>query len=281
MTKKSKKIAVLDFETDPFKYGRMPQAFSAGYYDGQDYIEFYGPHCGHDLGLFLQDQNVTCYAHHGGKFDFFYLWEFIEPSYILNQQNELIETDEKFMMINSRIAIATIGQCELRDSWLILPMPLAAFKKDDIDYDIFEADQREKPTNKATISRYLKADCLYLYDWVFNFIERFGRRLTVASAAFNELGKTGYLVNRKTGKDYDKLFRPFYFGGRTQAIKNGVHKGHFKYYDINSAYPRAMLDQHPYGGKVEHYTGDEIGQVLPDNRVYFARIIAFTAAQAA
>lgn len=268
MARKSKrKIAVLDFETDPFKYGRMPQPFAAGYYDGDIYKEFWGENCWLDLGNFLMTQNVTVYAHNGGKFDFFYLLEFL--NYKLDDLN-----DKEFKLINGRIAVAQCGQAELRDSYLILPMPLSAFKKDEVDYTIFEADQREKPKNKKIISSYLKSDCLYLYELVFAFIERFGKKLTVAGTAFSELGKTGYLVNRRTSPAYDEKFRAFYYGGRCEAIKPGTHSGHFKYIDINSAYPFAMKSAHPYGPKYFEISGDDLDGELPDNDVYFANIMA-------
>lgn len=266
--KSIRKIAVLDFETDPFKYGRMPRVFAAGYYDGEDYKEWWGKDCPQRIGDFLLTQDVICYAHNGGKFDFFYLLEFLN----LNDHEE----GQKFKMINGRIAVAVMGKCELRDSFLILPMAQAKYKKTKIDYDIFEENERDKLENKKEIKVYLKDDCLDLYEWVSSFVNRFGRKLTVAGAAFSEIKKTGYNAGRKTCDTYDADHRPFYYGGRCEAIKPGVHKGHYKYIDINSAYSYAMLHQHPYGPKYTSYNGDDIGQEIPENDCYFVRITAIS-----
>lgn len=258
-----RKIGVLDFETDPFKYGRMPRPFAAGYYDGEQYREWWGPQCVDDIAAFLLDQNAVVYAHNGGKFDFFYLLRYLN-----------IDDDQKFKLLGGRIAQAIMGKCELRDSFLILPQALSAYQKDDISYDIFEADQREKPKNKKEIRKYLKSDCVYLWEWVSSFVERFGRKLTVASAAFSELRKTGYPVNRETSESYDDTFRPYYYGGRCNALKPGVHKGKYYYVDLNSAYPHAMLSQHPLGSKYETWTRDDLANELPDNDCYVAKITA-------
>ncbi len=268
--KKKRKIAVLDFETDPFKHGRIPESFAAGYYDGTTYTKFWGENCRHDLAKFLMNKNVTVYAHNGGRFDFFYLIEYLNLS-------DDPEKNSEFKLINGRIASAKLGLCELRDSYLIYPLPLASYKKDKIDYKIMEHDQRDKPHNKKIILGYLESDCKYLYDIVTNFTIRFGKKLTVAGTAFAELRKTGYDTQIKTSKQYDSLFRQFYFGGRTEVIKSGITNGPMIYIDINSAYPYAMLDEHPHGAKYYYYSGDILKQKLPKkNEIYFAKIIAIS-----
>jgi len=283
---RSKKIAVIDFETDPFLWNRVPYPFVCGYYDGEEYREFWGKDFGlenrDDIGAntalqiaeFLADRKEIVYAHNGGKFDFFYLLEHIQPD---------------IMTIHSRIAKMMIGQCELRDSWLILPLPLSSHDKDtDFDYDLMEYKARYRPHNQALISEYLRRDCVSLYEWVTKFIGRFGRKLTLASAAFDQLKLTGYpmegwlngneTIEIKNDDEQnsqkwssDSMFRQFYFGGRVEAISPGKHAGTVEYVDINSAYSYAMLHIHPVGNRfVEQLS-------IPQNpyqKPYFAKIVA-------
>ena len=82
--------------------------------------------------VFLQDKDVICYAHNGGKFD----WHYITP---------YIDDYEPLTIIAGRLAKFTIGDCEFRDSYNIIPAPLSAYKKDDVDYNIFEKDGSHSP----------------------------------------------------------------------------------------------------------------------------------------
>ena len=254
MSRKQKTIAAIDVETDPFLYGRKPEPFILGFYDGDQYQEFLGDDCVQQFIEWLREQKTEylIYAHNGGKFDFFYFLQQFEP---------------KLKIINGRIAKAALGNHEFRDSYLILPLPLKAHKKDDFDYRILEKEHRYKPDNLKKIKLYLLHDCEYLYEWVKKFTDRFGRKLTLASAAFDQLKKTGYDIP-KGRESLDAKFRPFYFGGRVEAMQPGSHYGEFEYYDLNSAYPDAMMTRHPYG--MAFY---QVG-VLPKDGPYFATIRA-------
>lgn len=230
--KEKRRIAVIDCETDPFKPGRVPQPFIWGYY-----CEKYGDllfNTTAELADFLRDENVIAYAHNGGKFDFHYLVNYLEPL-------------EPVLMINSRLVKAKIGKCELRDSYAILPVPLSAYKKDDIDYNIMEPHLRDIPKNRETIIKYLKGDCRYLYDLVNTFIAEYGRQTTIASAAIKILQKMENIKVANSGGEFFDDFSRFYFGGRVEAIQPGIHNGDIKFLDINSAYPFAMLHKHPIG----------------------------------
>lgn len=260
------RTAVLDYETDPFKYGRVPKEFALGFYDGDLYIDFWGDDCTKQFITYLrnyadnilyENETLCIYAHNGGKFDFYYLIDYLDPD---------------LFMINGRIAKATLfdGRVEIRDSWLVLPLPLASNDKLEIDYALFEKDKREE--HKDEILRYLKRDCTSLHEWVSSFIDQFGEYMTLASAAFNQLSQTDYEIP-STYEEYDNKFRKFYYGGRVQCFEVGEFHGHFQYVDINSAYPRGMLEDHWYGdGYIEHKT-------LPDrskNGSWFAEINAIS-----
>lgn len=236
--KEARIVAVGDFETDPFLYGREPKPFSCGLmYEipgvEKIYVEFWGDDCVEQLLKHLYDIKtpLLIYFHNGGKFDFFF--------FLKHLQNPV-------KIIHGRIVKAFIGIHEFRDSWAIIPMPLGSYKKDSIDYAIMEREVRNEPSNRATISDYLYHDCLYLHDLVVAFNDRFGPRLTIAGTAGKELRKFHPQYNQK--EPHDKLFRPFYFGGRVECFKSGVIKGKWKVYDVNSMYPFVMRNcLHPIG----------------------------------
>lgn len=230
--KESVKIAVIDFETDPFLFGRVPKPFAAGFYDGEIYKEFWGDNCAEYLVDFIStlESKHIIYAHNGGKFDFFYLLPWL---------------NNPLKLINGRIAKAGfVGNHELRDSYSIIPIPLKAYQKDDIDYGVFERDKREK--YKADILHYLAKDCEYLYSLVLAFNERFGSKLTIGGTAISKLRE---LHPFPAGNEaHDTKFRPFYFGGRVQCFETGIIKGKFKIFDVNSMYPDRMKNVvHPVG----------------------------------
>lgn len=244
MPRKKRRIAVIDCETDPFLRHREPKPFVWGYYDGEIYEEFWGdpldPYlgwesCTRDLVEFITDLSyeVTIYAHNGGKFDYFFLLAYLER--------------EKITVINGRLSTCHIGKCVLKDSFNIIPVPLAVYKKDEFEYWKMEEPVRDKYRNE--ISNYLYGDCTYLFELVEAFISKFGGKLTAASAAMTELRKT---VEEESGYPFDKMnaftdgkYRPYYYGGRCQAFKTGEIKERIKIFDINSAYPTAMKQKHP------------------------------------
>ena len=239
----TKTIATFDYETDPFKVGRSPEPFSCGFYDGQNYWDFWGDDCTLQFMLFLYNSyipdymvgdNLIIYAHNGGKFDFFYLLDYLDP---------------ELFMINGRIGRAYLTGArfiEFRDSYLILPLPLSANDKDSISYDKFERDVRED--HKDEILKYQKKDCTSLHEWVSGFAESYGTGLTIAGTAFKELKKLDYKV-KNTSDEYDRKFRPFYYGGRVQCFETGHMNGWFECVDINSAYPWAMTKDHWHGDR--------------------------------
>lgn len=236
------RIAVCDAETDPFKAGRPPRDFVWGFYDGLDYDVFWGED-GIALENFMEflseyPNKLSLYAHNGGKFDFFYLLQYFDKGSI--------------QLINGRISSATLfdGKITLRDSYNIIPVPQRYFGKDDIEYWKMERGHRNE--HRAEILSYLQTDCFELYRIVTAFIDRFGRHLTLATVSMKLLKS---IIEEKTCRKFerfndsqDERFRPYYYGGRCQAFQKGELKpksGRFKVYDINSAYPFAMLHKHP------------------------------------
>jgi hypothetical protein len=265
-------LVVADCETTPFKIGRVPMPFIWGYYDGLKYRQFpatlkeylrYAEQAKtesfntfdssvadnallvvhrdallarlitKDFITFLKQQHVICYAHNGGKFD----WHFILP--------ELMPYDD-IMIINGRIAKCFVGMCECRDSYNILPVPLSAYKKDDIDYNVMENENRTDPKNWEDITSYLRGDCVYLHELVSGFVDKYGMQITQASAAMSQWKRVSKRKTPTSSKDFYEIFAPYYYGGRVQCFRAGIIETDFAVYDINSAYPYAMLHNHPY-----------------------------------
>lgn len=234
-----REIAVCDCETDPFRKGRVPKPFLWGFYNGSGYWQFERT----DKFIeFLQEQDCICYAHNGGKFDFHYLLDALEPC-------------DDIKIINGRIAQIHIGICELRDSFLIINEKLEKYKKTKIDYAIFEEKERHKKKNWDLITSYLKDDCVNLWEMVCEFIRRFGLELTQAGAAMSEWRKICPVDEDETDSEFYETFRGYYYGGRVECFRSGVIDTRFSVFDINSAYPYAMLHKHPYSSTFVHRSG--------------------------
>lgn len=249
----SRPIAVIDCETDPFRYGRVPVPFLWGWYDGKRYESWPQEHLGVFIE-FIKKQRCIVYAHNGGKFDY----HFLKPH---------INADEEIMIINGRLARFKIGACEFRDSWNIIPAKLASYQKTDIDYTKLEKEVRNQTDNWREIQAYLRDDCVNLYDLVSRFIERFGLRLTQAGASMNEWKNISNEKPENSGEEFFKFFQPYYYGGRVQCFKHGIIDHPFKVLDINSAYPYAMLHNHPRGLDYERSEGYRDG-------AHFYRLLA-------
>lgn len=228
-------IWTLDCETDPFEKGSVPQPFIWGVYDGENssYWQFDTPE---QVAEFLADKEIICYAHNGGKFDYHYLRPFMN-------------VDEPVMVINGRLAKFGIGKCELRDSWNILPVKLAEFKKDEFDYSILRREVRDIPANREKIERYLRSDCVNLYQFVSDFIREYGLHLTQAGAAMRYWQANFSASVPRQSREHYLALAPFYYGGRVECFASGVKRAKFAVADINSAYPYAMKAKHPYTGQ--------------------------------
>lgn len=262
MTTKNKPLAVLDLETDPFLYGRTPLPFLMGFKNAERFVRIWD-----DDPQRLIERTVKflgtlephlIYAHNGGKFDWFYFLAHL--------------SGEKIKLINGRIALAQIGQHEIRDSFSILPVPLRQFDKGDIDYNKLEKGARDNHADE--IIEYLRRDCDSLYSLVSEFHARFGRGLTIAGTALKEIKKHHRVV--KCGKYHDEIFRPFYFGGRVECFKRGVIEAPLVAYDVNSMYPAVMKNTvHPVGPS--YISGDTLTAsgkfAMKKSAPYFIRFI--------
>lgn len=272
-------LAVIDSETDPFKFGRVPKPFLWGFYEKGNYIDFQDDKlstCTERLLDYLQARKdpLLIYAHNGGKFDFFF---FMEHGAIENPA----------LIINGRIVKAAfLGIHEIRDSYAIMPLPLKKMVdagtggKLDIEYEKLEADVRH--LHMPEIRKYCERDNRVLFNYVEKFRDRFGDKLTVGSAAITELEKFHPVSRQNTS--HDVQFRPFYFGGRVECFESGEVKAaeglKLQIFDVNSMYPGAMHDfDHPTGANYVSFkdVGDKFNKRTGDIKgfggVYFMRFI--------
>lgn len=225
----ARKIATCDCETPPFLHDRIGRPFVWGYYDGSQFLTFLDTK---EFFDFVCTQKAIVYAHNGGKFDFMYLLQFFPDDHEIKAQ-----------IINGRIVAVKIGECELVDSFAAVPQGLGSIKKDEIEYWKFEEQHREKYWDE--IISYLKSDCIYLHELMIAYRGAAGTKKTIASNALTHAKKLG-IEPGKTNFRFDTLYRPFYFGGRTECFKPGTWDN-IDVFDIRSSYPRAMQEEHPTG----------------------------------
>lgn len=191
------------------------------------------------------DEPHLIFAHNGGKFDYMYFHAWIRGKvFVIN--GRLVEWE--YITQNGVKHI-------LRDSYAILPVALGTGgDKLDIDYRKMEKANRNK--HKEEILKYLKQDCVALYDLCLAFKHKYDKWfLTLASASYSRI-KARYKIEN-TDTTYDEMYRQFYFGGRCQAFNAGEIKGDIEVYDVNSMYPFAMSEyNHPLSKNC--YIGDDI-----------------------
>jgi hypothetical protein len=232
-----------DSETDPFKswksvkQQRIPHAFIWGLYTGAGFHEFDSVE---NLIDCIKDQDVIVGFHNGGKFDA-HVPDVNSNARLLDYINQ----GEDMKIINGRLVAAKIGRCEIRDTWNLFPAPLKTFGyKKEIEY--WKLERSVRHLHMKEIREYLFQDCKGLYDPIQAFENQYGRHLTQAGAAMAQWKKISGQEAPKTDQQYFQRFRPFYFGGRVQCLEKGYVKGPLHVRDIRSAYPFAMLSEHPY-----------------------------------
>lgn len=229
-------IAVIDFETDPFLWGRLPQPFILCFYTDTMTRTFWGNDCAEQFITFLDSLRTKylIYAHNGGKFDYHFLHKYLE---------------DPMLIIKNRIVKCYIRGHELRDSFAALPVPLEDFGgKMKFDYTKNERHCRERYRDEITT--YCIQDCAVLHNAVTSFIERYGKRLTIGGTAIKELRK--HHPFRDMNSRHDGVFRPYYMGGRVQCFAGGELDGPWKLVDVNSMYPYVMATRyHPINGCFE------------------------------
>ncbi len=241
-------IAAIDCETDPFEYKENIRPFIWGGYYKQQFQHF---SMFSDLlkWLISFDEKIIIYAHNGGRFD-----------YIFKDVIQEIPNATSLQIIHGRLARFQIGKLEFRDSLCAVPVALAKYKKSNMQYWKLKKENRVKYDGE--IVKYLKSDCVNLWELMTAFIENYGPSLTLAGAAMKQASIIEEFDIPKSTVGYFKDLKSFYYGGRVQSISRGKIKGPIKLWDINSAYPFAMRHEHPWGAK--YHRAAYTGQKIPD-----------------
>lgn len=259
-----KRLCTFDIETDGFKYGRLSQPFTCGFYDSvsDQYYDWWGKNCIRDFFNWLakayEPDSLVIYVHNGGRFDFLYMADYIDAGV------------KPFFINGSLIRIQMQGQ-EFRDSLAAIPVALDNYRKSgeqfkQSDYAEFEKGIREQ--YKDLIRQYQKDDCIFLAEFIGAWVREFGDKLTMASVA---LPKMLELHGVRIMNEYtDRRLRPFYFGGRVECFETGVLDGDWKIYDVTSMYPFVMKAyKHPVSSV------PILGNAITDETA-FARITAIS-----
>lgn len=232
-------VATLDFETEKFKWRRIPQAFLAVWATAEGVETFWHENERKVVGWALEKVKAfkgIVFAHNGGKFDV--------AGYLIKMARRGLY-GRPVNYIGSRIVSVEIGQADMRDSYAILPAPLRAYDKGTINYNWHEKGTRDK--YRAKIETYAKRDATSLRALCVRFIAEHGSKVkTAAGAAWQAIKHSGVKVDPLSDFQ-DTIFREYYYGGMVQALRPGSHKGRFRVYDIKSAYPNAMLQKHGLG----------------------------------
>ena len=238
----TKRLAIFDSETDPFRDGReVLHPFTCGFLelDTGEYVDFWGADCFGQFLAWLRNQTdagqrFIIYCHNFGGFDAHLgLLDHLDPG-------------TSPTIIGGRIASCSIMGQEFRDSYRLFPEALADYAKDKFDYDKMEADCREQYRDEILV--YQRHDCEYLGDLIREFFNLFGDRPTIGNTAIDYMQSFHGIERMRLSQDTQ--VRPFFFGGRNQAFLVGVHEPRpgrrWRCYDVNRMYAWAMRNvSHP------------------------------------
>lgn len=247
-----KKIAVLDFETDPFDdagKGEVLPFCACLYSDEFDTVTIWEENFERFIDKLVTALDAlpgafTIYAHNGGRFDFMFFVHRLRGQVSFKGRG---------------IMSAKIGRHDLRDSFHIIPEALAGYHKEAFDYNLMRRGVRSRPAIRKQIIDYMVSDCRYLLDIVKGFVNEFGMKLSIGQAAMGRL-KSHYPEIKNLSEGFDAHLRGWFFGGRVECLRGrGSFKGDYKLYDVNSLYPFVMAAyRHPVGDFFDYRmrTGD-------------------------
>lgn len=255
--------------------GGFERPFLAGYYDGLDFISFKGDDCMKTMLLFLlspQNDGMTYYAHNGGGFDWLHFLPFLEACG-LSFEIMTVQSKIQCLRVKPHKNSHKKGWTFL-DSYQLIPASLDKItksfntdtKKGNMDYDTHEDDYRWV--------EYLRDDCISLYQTLLAFYELVEDKLhgevgmTTAATAMKTYRRSYQSRPIERHSAHHEFFREAYYGGRVEIFREEIKGAH--YYDINSSYPYAMLEDMPTGKLVE-WEGTPPDWLLEGHYIGFAK----------
>lgn len=237
-----KKVGVFDIESNNWIEFKV-----LGCFDGKEYSVFY------TVKQFVSHiakrkyNGFQWYAHFGGRFDFLFLIEeFLDRGYYVR----FIERSGGLIKI-----MVSAKNCRfvLLDSYAILPDKLSKLTTTfDVEHKKLQLDV-SKGISRVTkkVLAYLKNDVLGLYEVLekFSALDYIGGEVqsTIASQSLHTF-KTMFVpfeLQQLSQDDEEYIRKKFYSGGRVEVYKG--YSSRCNYYDVNSLYPFAMLNEMPCG----------------------------------
>lgn len=279
---KSTPFLVLDLESKDgpsrIKAG-FTRPFMVGVYDGTSYAEFRDlePKRGRwQARYFWRDGCVAqamrhiltkkysghhIYAHNGGKFDYLFLLPWLmHEGRRLGYHFQIIPVSSAIQLLDVWKDSVEGGTMRWRflDSFRLMPTSLQKAAKSfgmegkvDHDLNTHESD--------PSWSVYLKQDCTELHAILTKFHDY------IENVLCGEVGMTAPSTSMKLFRrrylkqdvprtiESHEFIRRGYFGGRVEVFRREGEK--LRYFDINSSYPRAMLEAMP-GGEGQRWEGE-------------------------
>lgn len=224
-------VAVYDIET----LGKGDLTFySVGFFDGETYCYF------RDLDSFLDHvltsryRGYRIFAHYGGRFDVHYVFDYLRKKL---PTAELAITCAGCNVIALQVRIGK-NYWRFCDSYRLLPASLQTLTND------FDVEHKKLPFDSLSME-YNRHDCLGLYEVLAEFFALYGIQAeTVASYAMRVF-RSRFLRRSilLPSEEVEDFARQTYCGGRCEVYRWDAARVY--HYDVNSLYPRAMLDPVP------------------------------------
>jgi len=224
---------VFDIETNNWK-----DFVVGGIYDGIEYKTF--TKIGDLCNEFRKYKNYKIFAHFGGIFDFLFLINYWGVERML---------DADLILRGSSIFSFTMGNNTFYDSSGILPFSLEkAAKAFNVTHQKLDIDHSKIKRITPELLKYLKHDCMALYECIQKFyeskiLENTNFKPTLASQSLEVLRK--YIqksIPSINNKETDDFIRQGYAGGRVEIFRPIYDDKNtpLNYYDFNSLYPSVM-----------------------------------------
>lgn len=205
-----------------------------GFYDGKTYSCFRKLDDFFNHVLTPEFSQWRIFAHFGGRYDIHFLFDHIK--------NRMPGTRFDFYCAGSAVISFTIEQgrnwWRFCDSFRLLP---ASLDKLTTEFDV----EHKKLSFAPTDWKYNRNDCMGLYEVLEKFFGMYGVNSETAPAHSMKIFRAHY--QRRSimipHRDVEEDCRRCYFGGRTEVYR--YDEGHVFKYDVNSLFPRAMLEPVP------------------------------------
>ena len=242
--KKPKKWMVCDIES-----ASWTKFLVIGAYDGETFT-YYRRLRKFLAYLFTQDEDLVCFAHFGGIFDFMFLLQEIFQVPGLRVEN-IIPRGSGILCFDV-IDDASGITVTFSDSSAFLPFGLDSLCKNfKVEHPKMKLDHEKTTRLTRKIVNYLRHDCMGLFEVIeryreWDLIKKSGPKSTMASQAMQVLRLFLKDPIYGLGDQADAFVRGSYFGGRTEIFRplfiSSETAELIRCWDVNSLYPTVMRE---------------------------------------